>query len=216
MTGDVTLNLARAIAAVHNGDTINGIPYCKEYQTGSCSRGIPRCRYWHINIEEERERRRRTRSFSAVTNSSRVPALPYGYGSSAITRRPLEYTERDLYDGSVTKRARYDCDQREYLHDLERRNAELIKENEGLKRQLQREHDRYQDLYALFRQRTTPTSVSAPVAPPTPAGDPTAPAAYNAATYAASNIANAASGVTYYPSNPPSWTNPSTRSQWNA
>ncbi|VDM10526.1 unnamed protein product, partial [Wuchereria bancrofti] len=59
MTGEVTLNLAREIAAVYNCDTINAIPFCKEYQTGSCSRGGQRCRYWHINVEEERERRRR-------------------------------------------------------------------------------------------------------------------------------------------------------------
>ena len=39
-----------------------------------------------------------------------------------------------------------------------RRNAELMKEVEGLKREVQREHERYEDLYALFRQQTAATT----------------------------------------------------------
>ncbi|EYB84023.1 hypothetical protein Y032_0324g2532 [Ancylostoma ceylanicum] len=38
--------------------------------------------------------------------------------------------------------------------ELERKNAELSKEVETLKRELQREHERYEDLYALFRQQS--------------------------------------------------------------
>ena len=37
--------------------------------------------------------------------------------------------------------------------ELERKNGELMKEVEGLKRELQRERERYEDLYALFRQQ---------------------------------------------------------------
>ena len=56
-TGDVTISLARAIAALTRSDTINGIPICKEFQHGLCQRGQNGCRYWHINVEEERMNR---------------------------------------------------------------------------------------------------------------------------------------------------------------
>lgn len=36
-TREVTLPLARAIAAVSNSDTIAGIPLCKEFQQGKAS-----------------------------------------------------------------------------------------------------------------------------------------------------------------------------------
>ncbi|KAK6101469.1 Zinc finger C-x8-C-x5-C-x3-H type (and similar) family protein [Brugia pahangi] len=155
MTGEVTLNLAREIAAVYNCDTINAIPFCKEYQTGSCSRGGQRCRYWHINVEEERERRRRIpRSMPASVLSplARGPSLALSYFAYP-SRRPHPYGITDAY----AKRARYDLDD-DYMRDLERRNAELSKEVEGLKRELTRERERYSDLYALFRQRTTITT----------------------------------------------------------
>ncbi|VDK71784.1 unnamed protein product [Onchocerca ochengi] len=158
MTGEVTLNLAREIAAVYNCDTINGIPFCKEYQTGSCSRGGQRCRYWHINVEEERERRRRVpRGMPA----SILPSLARGSGlglpySACSNRRSHPYTAADIY-GAYSKRLRYDLDD-DYVRDLERRNAELNKEVEGLKRELARERERYGDLYALFRQRATITA----------------------------------------------------------
>uniref|UniRef100_A0A0R3RLC9 Zinc finger CCCH domain-containing protein 10 n=1 Tax=Elaeophora elaphi TaxID=1147741 RepID=A0A0R3RLC9_9BILA len=158
LTGEVTLNLAREIAAVYTCETINGIPFCKEYQTGSCSRGGQRCRYWHIKVEEERERRRRV--------SHGVPAsmlLPLARGSSLALctfpggRRPHSYAAADIY-GAYSKRMRYDLND-DYMRDLERRNAELSKEVEGLKRELARERERYSDLYALFRQRTTITTM---------------------------------------------------------
>lgn len=66
---------------------INGIPFCKEFQNGHCSRGPNRCRYWHINIEEEKARRkmgvaRRGADFRAApympTPGMRRPA-PYDY-----------------------------------------------------------------------------------------------------------------------------------------
>ncbi|MFH4978640.1 hypothetical protein AB6A40_005349 [Gnathostoma spinigerum] len=162
MTGEVTLNLARAIAAVHNGDTINGIPFCKEFQTGSCSRGAQRCRYWHINVEEERDRRRRQSRGLPPLPLRAGPLGPYGYSSASgggsgsgggpfgvgsTTRRPLPY---DAFE--PVKRSRYDDPL--YVQDLERKNAELTKEIEGLKRELQRERERYEDLYALFRQHS--------------------------------------------------------------
>ncbi|MCP9259626.1 Zinc finger CCCH domain-containing protein 10 [Dirofilaria immitis] len=142
MAGEVTLNLAREIAAVYNCDTINGIPFCKGYQTGSCSRGGQRCRYWHINVKEERERPRGS-----------VLGLPC---SAYTSRRCYPYRAADAYD-SYGKRVRYDLDS-DYVLDLERKNAELSKEVEGLKRELARERERYGDLYALFRQRNIITT----------------------------------------------------------
>uniref|UniRef100_A0A915PY67 C3H1-type domain-containing protein n=1 Tax=Setaria digitata TaxID=48799 RepID=A0A915PY67_9BILA len=154
MTGEVTLNLAREIAAVYNCDTINGIPFCKEYQTGSCSRGGQRCRYWHINVEEERERRRRVPRVppSIVPPVARGPGLGLSY-CTYLSRRSHPYGAADTF-GTYNKRIRYDLDE-DYVRDLERRNAELSKEVEGLKRELSRERERYGDLYTLFRQRTT-------------------------------------------------------------
>ena len=55
-SGEVTLQLACAIAAVTSKDNINGIPFCKEFKMGKCQRG-QRCRYWHIDPETEREQR---------------------------------------------------------------------------------------------------------------------------------------------------------------
>ncbi|CAG9536479.1 unnamed protein product [Cercopithifilaria johnstoni] len=158
MTGEVTLNLAREVAAVYNCDTINGIPFCKEYQTGSCSRGGQRCRYWHINVEEERERRRRIpRSVPAsmLPSLARGSTLALSY-SVYPSRRSHPYTAADVHN-AYSKRVRYDLDD-DYVRDLERRNAELSKEVEGLKRELTRERERYGDLYALFRQRSAITT----------------------------------------------------------
>ncbi|KAM3723328.1 Zinc finger CCCH domain-containing protein [Dirofilaria immitis] len=130
MAGEVTLNLAREIAAVYNCDTINGIPFCKGYQTGSCSRGGQRCRYWHINVKEERERR------CGISRSMPISTLPplargsvLGLPCSAYTsRRCYPYRAADAYDSY------------------------------GLKRELARERERYGDLYALFRQRNIITT----------------------------------------------------------
>ncbi|KAL4003567.1 Zinc finger C-x8-C-x5-C-x3-H type (and similar) family protein [Acanthocheilonema viteae] len=154
MTGEMTLNIAREIAAIYNCDTINGIPFCKEYQIGSCSRGGQRCRYWHINVEEERERRRRVpRSLptSLLPSLAQVSSLALPY-SICSNRRSYPHVAADICS-PYGKRMRYDLDD-DYVRDLERRNAELGKEVEGLKRELSRERERYGDLYALFRQRT--------------------------------------------------------------
>ena len=149
-TREVTLPLARAIAAVMQGDTINGIPVCKEFQTGKCSRGAARCRYWHVNVEEERERRRRGIPPNVPLRGMRGPPGPGpGYPPLAPPMGMRRPAPEDYFD--FPKRPRMD-DQR--LGELERRNAELLKEVEGLKRELQREHERYEDLYALFRQQT--------------------------------------------------------------
>jgi len=43
-------------------------------------------------------------------------------------------------------------DQPSFAIELERVNAELRKENDSLQRELARERERYEDLYALFRQ----------------------------------------------------------------
>lgn len=154
----MTLGLARAIAAIHNCETINGIPFCKEYQSGTCSRGGQRCRYWHINIDEERERRRRVPRGLPSVAPPPLPLTPYVYP-------PRRHMLADTYDslGATTaaavaavagKRARYDFND-DYRRELERKNMELSKENESLKRELMRERDRYEALYSLFRQRTT-------------------------------------------------------------
>jgi hypothetical protein len=52
------------------GDSINGIPICKEFQNGHCARGA-QCRYWHINKDEERRKR-----FTGRGSSGSVSAAP--------------------------------------------------------------------------------------------------------------------------------------------
>uniref|UniRef100_A0A8R1HJ17 C3H1-type domain-containing protein n=1 Tax=Caenorhabditis japonica TaxID=281687 RepID=A0A8R1HJ17_CAEJA len=177
-TRELTLILARAIAAVSHGDSIGGIPICKEFQTGRCARGVNRCRYWHVNVDLERDRRSRglppTNEFAqggpgpmgngggGGGGGGRFPPTP-GYGGGGARRRPY-----DDYDPDPMKRARYDGD---HVVELEKRNAELQKEVDSLRRELQREHERYEDLYALFRQQ----SGGAP-APPKAAAAAAAPA----------------------------------------
>ncbi|KHN74041.1 Zinc finger CCCH domain-containing protein 10 [Toxocara canis] len=231
-TGEVTLNLARAIAAVHTGDTINGIPFCKEFQTGICSRGSSRCRYWHVNVEEERDRRRRHQrglplgpGHLRAPGAGAVPALPppYGfsspYGAGAAPRRPIPYGGGgEAYDAMIAaagaKRARYeaaDAANQDYARELERKNAELAKENEGLKRELQRERERYEDLYALFRQRGT-AAAPAPVPGPEPVSSG---GAYGSASYGApAGAAGANPGAYYPPSVQTNWTSAASRSHW--
>lgn len=223
----MTLNLAREIAAIYNCDTINGIPFCKEYQTGTCSRGGQRCRYWHINVEEERERRRRfPRGYSA--SAAMLPPPPplagapgyggggyganYPVGSSAVSRRSHHHHHHpygsgtDSYGGGgggpLGKRMRYELDD-DYIRELERRNAELSKEVEGLKRELMRERERYEDLYALFRQRTVHSNANPGAG--TPAQSETSTGSAAAAAAAAMPAAAA-----YYQAASTGWTDP----QW--
>uniref|UniRef100_A0A914W6J4 C3H1-type domain-containing protein n=1 Tax=Plectus sambesii TaxID=2011161 RepID=A0A914W6J4_9BILA len=183
-SGEVTLSLARAIAAVTSKDSVNGIPFCKEFQTGTCSRGNNRCRYWHINPAEERERRRmeqfhrsdyRGRSGSEHDyQPPPPPPMPYGRGDPyQPPPRPGYDYEASFADPLPLKRPRYEPEHRapspRYVHDLERKNGDLMKENEQLKRELTRERERYEDLYALFRQQSqgqasqAPASFAAPV-----------------------------------------------------
>uniref|UniRef100_A0A0M3HWT9 Zinc finger CCCH domain-containing protein 10 n=2 Tax=Ascaris TaxID=6251 RepID=A0A0M3HWT9_ASCLU len=232
-TGEVTLNLARAIAAVHTGDTINGIPFCKEFQTGICTRGASRCRYWHVNVEEERDRRRRQQRGlpplgpAHLRAAGAVPALPppYGfpspYGVNIAPRRPIPYGgDGEAYDAMIAtgaKRARYDASatgaaSQDYARELQRKNAELAKENEGLKRELQRERERYEDLYALFRQRGS-TVQPAPVPGPNPLANGnfgSASTSYGAASGAGANAAGF-----YQSSVQTNWTSAASRSHWN-
>lgn len=150
-TREVTLPLARAIAAVTQGDTIAGIPVCKEFQSGKCARGAQRCRYWHVNVEEERERRLRGLPPSGGP-LGRFGGAPGGRGSVGSYGGPLGMRRSGPpLDGPYEKRSRMDEGR---VTELERKNAELSKEVETLKRELQREHERYEDLYALFRQQS--------------------------------------------------------------
>ncbi|GMT21122.1 hypothetical protein PFISCL1PPCAC_12419, partial [Pristionchus fissidentatus] len=178
-TKEFNLLLARAVAAVSTSDTINGIPVCKEFQTGKCSRsvvGTSRCRYWHVNMEEERERRRRglppmgsgPPPLNVMGGGGRPPMgggragpppMGMGFGGGPgpnfggpgfPMRRPLPHDEMGGFGDAKRQRMGGD-DMR--ITEMEGRIAELVKENESLKRDVQREHERYEDLYALFRQQ---------------------------------------------------------------
>ncbi|XGW17844.1 hypothetical protein V3C99_002450 [Haemonchus contortus] len=154
-TREVTLPLARAIAAVTQGDTIAGIPVCKEFQSGKCARGAQRCRYWHVNVEEERERRLRglPPSGGPLGRFGGAPGGRYGGSGGPMYGVPPLGMRRSgpPLDGPYEKRSRMEESR---VTELERKNAELSKEVETLKRELQREHERYEDLYALFRQQS--------------------------------------------------------------
>uniref|UniRef100_A0A1I8A2N7 Zinc finger CCCH domain-containing protein 10 n=1 Tax=Steinernema glaseri TaxID=37863 RepID=A0A1I8A2N7_9BILA len=168
--GDISLALARAIAAITKKDTINGIPFCKEFQTGNCSR--VRCRYWHINVEAERERRRRMNGRHYPDPPVPPPQQPQQYGGfgspgggvGAIRRPASGPMDFDF----EMKRGRYDDmpppPSARYVQDLERRVSEQTKEIEGLKRELERERERYEQLYALFRQSSAANVQTHPAA----------------------------------------------------
>lgn len=162
-TREVTLPLARAIAAVSQGDTIAGIPVCKEFQSGKCARGAQRCRYWHVNVEEERERRLRglPPSGGPLGRFDGSPGGRYsGSGGPLYGVPPLGMRRSGPpLDGPYEKRSRMEESR---VTELERKNAELSKEVETLKRELQREHERYEDLYALFRQQSGGAAAPAP------------------------------------------------------
>uniref|UniRef100_A0A915ER38 C3H1-type domain-containing protein n=1 Tax=Ditylenchus dipsaci TaxID=166011 RepID=A0A915ER38_9BILA len=95
-TGDVTLSLARSIAAMTRSDTINGIPICKEFQMGGgCSRGPAGCRHWHINVDEEKERRRAL-SIATIRGAGRGGRSADRYG-----RVPLRLVEAVCDAGQI-------------------------------------------------------------------------------------------------------------------
>ena len=171
-SGDVTLGLARALAALMRGDNINGIPICKEFQNGHCARGS-QCRYWHINKDEERRKRfagRGSGGSGAPTSPGLRPFGAYSGPSAAgggLRRRGDDYGGYDDYGPPSSKRgSSYAMGMgmtpgippgppaRAFV-DLERRNAELNAEVDSLKRELQREKERYDDLMALFRATQT-------------------------------------------------------------
>ncbi|CAB3403446.1 unnamed protein product [Caenorhabditis bovis] len=176
-TRELTLILARAIAAVSTGDTIGGIPICKEFQNNRCARGVSRCRYWHVNVDLERDRRRR--GLPPTTDFPRAGfAGDMGYNSAMggganggggygggmangggnLRRRPAP----DEYDMDM-KRPKIAYDR---VFELEKRNAELQKDVDALKRELQREQERYRDLYMLFKQQTSGMPTTKSAAPP--------------------------------------------------
>ena len=91
-----------------------------------------------------------------------------GYGAPA---RPPMYNSPsgggygDWADGGgAAKRSRYDgpgdASPGFAMIEVERQNAELRKENDSLKRELARERERYEDLYALFRQHQHQTAAA--------------------------------------------------------
>ncbi|KAI1718746.1 zinc finger CCCH domain-containing protein 10 [Ditylenchus destructor] len=168
-TGDVNLPLARAIAAVIRSDKINDIPICNEYNSkGICSH--ERCRYWHINAEEERRRRleqmgaRRSGASGSYRAGARRPANdaydPYDCG---MPRAKSRYAPAGLMPEPAQSSR--------YVIELERRNSELLARVDGLERDLRHEKDRYEDLLTLFKQtqaavQTGQISRIAPVPPP--------------------------------------------------
>lgn len=160
-TGDVSNVLARAIAAVTKQDNINGIPFCKEFQSNRCSRG-QRCRYWHVNVEAERERRKALIASGSgggggggmndryqqlrpqpMMGSRRRPAndspadfLPPKRGGFSTGMSPLGFAPMPQSDP--------------YFAQLERENADLRRELEAARREVQRERDRYDTLLSTI------------------------------------------------------------------
>uniref|UniRef100_A0A7E4VFQ5 C3H1-type domain-containing protein n=1 Tax=Panagrellus redivivus TaxID=6233 RepID=A0A7E4VFQ5_PANRE len=182
--GFVSLPLARAIAATLTiNDSINGIPICKEFQTGACSRGNNRCRYWHVVVEEERLARHNMvmhgGPMGPPMGGRGGPPHPPPLGMPHYTpgmRRGAPPPEYD-YEPVPAKRAYpgrmpipgmgAGGDPSAYVASIERRNAELEKETESLRRELEREKHRYEDLMALFKQSQ---AHAAPAPPPVPMG----------------------------------------------
>ncbi|CAL2035352.1 hypothetical protein CAEBREN_28394 [Caenorhabditis brenneri] len=162
-TRELTLILARAIAAVGHGDSIGGIPICKEFQTGRCARGANRCRYWHVNVDLEKDRRSRglppTIEAGGMLSGGggggggsggRFPPMGYGGGGGGGgggRRRPY-----DDYDHDPIKRGRFGPDER--IIELEKRNAELSKEVDSLRRELAVEHQRCTQLMAVVHKQS--------------------------------------------------------------
>uniref|UniRef100_A0A914GST2 C3H1-type domain-containing protein n=1 Tax=Globodera rostochiensis TaxID=31243 RepID=A0A914GST2_GLORO len=164
-SGDVTLGLARALAALLKGETINGIPLCKEFQNGHCARSS-QCRYWHINRDEERRKRFAGRSCGGSPSSPAFGAYPAGpsAGAHLSRRRGDEFVNDDFSPpskrtfsqpyatpGLLPPMSAAAPAPTHLIIELERRNGELTNEVESLKRELNREKERYDDLMSLFR-----------------------------------------------------------------
>lgn len=121
-TGRMSEALARAIVAVTGQEQVAGRPLCKEYLSGSCSRGS-RCRFWHINPREERERRviERVAAPPPYNNRrggggdpSRFQPMPYGgHGGGPYDGGPPFGNGYDGYGQDYrrdAKRQRFDSD----------------------------------------------------------------------------------------------------------
>uniref|UniRef100_A0A0K0G1F2 Zinc finger CCCH domain-containing protein 10 n=1 Tax=Strongyloides venezuelensis TaxID=75913 RepID=A0A0K0G1F2_STRVS len=158
-TGEVTIDLARAIAAVTKDDTINGVPICKEYQIRKCTRG-PRCRFWHVNIKHEklmREQYFKDQKYGrGFFNSQGHYMVPPMRG----VRRPAPPSSSTYPDPIEFKRMHYDHQVGEYHHpnyglvqNLERKLHEAHNEIVKLHEDLKRERDRYNNLLALFHRQ---------------------------------------------------------------
>ncbi|KAI6206651.1 hypothetical protein M3Y94_00936800 [Aphelenchoides besseyi] len=143
--GDVSNNLARAIAAVTKKDNINGIPFCKEFQTQRCSRG-QRCRYWHVNVEMEKERRRNRQA-------PPIDHTPYGAPPMPLVRR-RPGAELDSWNGPPPSKRFPPFPPKGppqfYVQQLEQQNAELRRELANARQDLQRERERYDALLSAF------------------------------------------------------------------
>ncbi|KAI6238189.1 hypothetical protein M3Y99_00717200 [Aphelenchoides fujianensis] len=168
-TGDISNALARAIAAVTKKDNINGIPFCKEFQSGRCSRGA-RCRYWHVNIEAERERRLHgggppplsAPPFGALRPQPGGPP-PMGAAPPLMRRRPgepLDYgpppSKRfpPLYDAPMGPPPLHaplpGAGGTQFCAQHEQQIMELRRELEQTRRDLEHERQRYDALLSAF------------------------------------------------------------------
>ncbi|CAD5207143.1 unnamed protein product [Bursaphelenchus okinawaensis] len=166
LNGDISNLLARAIAAVTKADNIQGIPFCKEFQTNRCSRG-PRCRYWHVNVDMEREFRN-NQPLGASAREYRHPLpQPLIPPAAAARRRPA----MDEYAGAA-KRPAFMPPTPYAAHDLERENADLKAQVERLQLDLQRERDRCDALLATISQSTAAAAQAAVVSPQQSYHDP--------------------------------------------
>ncbi|PAV63509.1 hypothetical protein WR25_07682 [Diploscapter pachys] len=138
-------------AKPRNDDQIN---FCIDFQNRGCQRS--NCRFVHASRDEvERYKERERRARGLPPSGGEMPIMrgggpPAGYPPPMYGgRRPGPPMEPPF----EAKRPRMGEDPMR-VTELERKNGELMKEVEGLKRELQRERERYEDLYALFRQQS--------------------------------------------------------------
>lgn len=129
---------------------------------GGCSRGATKCRYWHIDPNEERAARaHEIRTGGAAGGRRRHAADPfmddYGAAKRAFVAPPMQAPP---VMPPPMPQPTVDVQSARLVIELERRNAELTAEVDSLKRELQREKERYQDLVTLFRQTTAPSAAA--------------------------------------------------------
>jgi len=178
--GEITVELAEAIYERIGGDTINGIPFCKEFQKSECQRQL--CRYWHIK-ENPNKRFLSSRSSNSNNRMRRDESHAYGNARNAGPGPWLNgpQTDQTWRDHPPQKRHAYDYEGMYQGHadpysvqatggparvaELEYKVAELTAEVDSLRRELRREKDRYEDLYDLFRQNQAATNNKASIPP---------------------------------------------------